>query len=370
MPGPADIVQDAGRIAVLKAGGLGDLLFAEPALAALRAAYPLARIVLLTSPAGVELLRGRPGPVDLAEEVPPFEKPLPPRAELRLEAFSARMAAERFDVAVQLHGGGSNSNLLLRRLGAHVTAGLRTPDAPSLDRIVPYVYFQSEVLRCLEVASVLGARPVSLEPRLEITPADIAASRAALAEDGRPLAVLHPGAGDRRRWWPADKFAAVGRMLAGGGARVAVVGTLPERRVCHRIAAAVPRAVDLCGRLTLPALTGLLARTRVVVSNDSGPLHLASAVGAPTVGVYWCGNLVNAGPATSTRHRAYAAWRLDCPACGANCMAEGCEHDASFVADVRVEDVARAALELARDAGTALDAMPALAGAAGSRRSR
>jgi ADP-heptose:LPS heptosyltransferase len=96
----------------------------------------------------------------------------------------------------------------------------------------------------------------------------------------------------------------------------------------------------------MTALAGLLGRASVVVTNDSGPLHLANAVGAATVGVYWCGNLINAGPATVARHRAIASWRLLCPECGADCMAEGCAHDASFVADVPVRDVADAALEL------------------------
>ncbi|HEY3317027.1 MAG TPA: glycosyltransferase family 9 protein [Coriobacteriia bacterium] len=343
-----DNLPGVARIAVLKAGGLGDVIFGLPALEALRAAYPSAEIVLLTSRLAAELLRGRPSDADAVLVVPAFEgdEAQAPEARARLEAFCERVRGERFDLALQMHGGGANSNPLTARLGARLTAGLRAPGAPPLDRTAPYVHFQSEVARGLEVAGLVGASAVSLEPRVRLTSADESAAGTALPPDGRPLAVLHPGAGDPRRRWPAAKFAEVGRELAAAGARLAVIGTPPESALTAAIAAAVPSAADLCGALGMRALAGMLGRAAVVVSNDSGPLHLANAVGAATVGVYWCGNLVNAGPATVARHRAFAAWRLECPACGADCMADGCGHDASFVADVPVSEVAAAALEL------------------------
>lgn len=355
VPHDPDIIPGVRRIAVLKAGGLGDLMFALPALEALKAAYPDAELVLLTSASSAELMDGRPGAVDRTLVVPRFEGAVDTAA---LDAFCERARAERFDLVLQLHGGGANSNPLVRRLGAGVAAGLQAAGAPALDRVVPYVYFQAEVLRCLEVAGLVGARPVVLEPRLALTPRDTEASLAALPASDAPLAVLHPGAGDPRRWWPPQRFAEVGRQLASAGGRVAVIGTAPESALARTVAAGVPGAVDLCGALSLGALAGLLGRAGVVVSNDSGPLHLASAVGAATVGVYWCGNLVNAGPVTASRHWAFGAWRLACPVCGVDCMAEGCEHDASFVADVPSAEVAAAALELLSAARSQVTARP------------
>jgi ADP-heptose:LPS heptosyltransferase len=105
-------------------------------------------------------------------------------------------------------------------------------------------------------------------------------------------------------------------------------------------------AVDLSGRLSLSALAGLLSRAHLVVANDSGPVHLAAAVRARTVGVYWCGNLLNSGPLTRTRHRAPVSWRLNCPVCDANCLDGHCGHDASFVEEVPVEVVLSDALDL------------------------
>jgi len=258
------------------------------------------------------------------------------------------MAREGFDLALQLHGGGRYSNPLVRRLGARVTAGLRTPDAPPLDRWVPYIYFQHETLRYLEVASLVGAWAApALEPRLAVTQRDLAQSLRVVPQTHRPLVARHPGAGDPRRRWPAEKFARVGDALAQAGARVVVIGTEAERQVTQAVARAMAhRALDLCGRLSLCGLAGLLWRCSLLVSNDSGPLHLARAVGTATVGIYWGPNLINAGPLTRESHRTAQSWRFHCPECGLNCMEARCVHSASFVADVPVEEVVGQALEL------------------------
>jgi ADP-heptose:LPS heptosyltransferase len=83
-----------------------------------------------------------------------------------------------------------------------------------------------------------------------------------------------------------------------------------------------------------------------VVSNDSGPLHLAASVGAATAGIFWCFNLINCGPLTRSRHRPSASWRLTCPVCGIDCTQGRCVHRASFVADVPTEEVVASALDL------------------------
>lgn len=135
------------------------------------------------------------------------------------------------------------------------------------------------------------------------------------------------------------------RAGVGCGCQVVACGAAQDRALTAQLAAVAP-ARDLGGRLSLGGLAGLLARCRLLVGNDSGPRHLAEAVGAATVGVYWCGNLVNAGPLTRARHRVLASWRLDCPRCGANCMGDGCGHRDSLVAGISAEDVLAEALDL------------------------
>ena len=161
-----------------------------------------------------------------------------------------------------------------------------------------------------------------------------------------PFVLLNPNAGDGRRCWPLEKFAAVGDRLAGEGWEVVVHGTLSERCAVQSVLAGMnQRAKPVGEALSLGGLAALLARCRLVVSNGC-PLHLAAAVGTPTVGIYWCGNLFTAGPVTRLRHRPCISWNLHCPECGQNCIETWCGHHASFVADVAVEEVLENAREL------------------------
>ncbi len=347
----ADRIPNVRTIAVLRANAIGDFLLALPALEALRAAYPTAEIVLLGKRWHRDFLTSRPGPVDRVVVVPPSRGVNDVAGAegdpAELERFFAAMRQERFDLALQLHGGGRNSNPFVLRLGARVTAGVKTPDAPALDRWMPYIYFQHETIRYLEAVALVGAVPTALEPQLAVTDADLAESYDAYPGGSRPIAAIHPGASDSARRWPTAKFAAVGDALAAAGAEVVVTGTPDEADVVADVVAAMrARATNLCGRLSLCGLAGLLARSAVLVANDSGPRHLAQAVGTPTAAVYWCFNLVNASPLTRTRHRLFVSWRLDCPVCGADRSRDSCRHQESFVSGISIEDVAAAALEL------------------------
>jgi ADP-heptose:LPS heptosyltransferase len=353
------------RIVVLRGGGIGDVLFAVPALSALHAAYPDATITVLTSASG-RVLDGRlPFPVCVVEM--PWVAAIHEAAGAqRDDGFLTALRGQRFDLAVQLHGGGRNSNPFLLGLGAAHTVGMRTPDAPALERSIDYVYYQHEVMRYLEVAALAGAAPVALEPELRVLPGDVEAADAALVElpalsgnpesaagAASPLVVMHPGATDPRRRWPADRFGQVAAALAGDGARVIVIGDARERELggAVRAAAASDRVIDLVGALGLPALIGLLARAELFVGNDSGPRHVAQAVGTPTASIYWYGNVINASPLSRGEHRLRMSVRTRCPVCGADqsnvgWTSEFCGHSVSFVAAVRVDDVLADAREL------------------------
>lgn len=337
-------VPEVQKIAVLRANRLGDFIFALPALESLHFAYPEAELVLLALPWHARFLYQRPGPVDRVVVVPPYAgvsvKPGEAEDKDRLEQFFQAMRQERFDLACQLHGGGQYSNPFIVRLGARETVGLKAQDAIALDRWIPYHYFQHEILRYLEVVSLVGAVPLCHEPHLAVTEQDIVELEAVLPGQKRPLVVLHPGASDPRRRWPAEKFARVGDTLTASGATVVVTGMEPERRIVEQVTHTMrAESVNLCGHLSLGALAALLSRSCVVVSNDSGPLHLAHAVGARTVGIYWCFNLMNGAPLSRLRHRPLVSWQLNCPICGCDHSHGHCSHSASFVSDIPVEEV-------------------------------
>ncbi|WP_105030921.1 glycosyltransferase family 9 protein [Arthrobacter ruber] len=336
------------RIAVLRGGGLGDLMFAMPALAALKDRYPDASITLLGMPGHAALLGGRPGPVSEVLELPVSPGVRPGEEDPdAVDRFFAGLHGT-FDLAVQLHGGGRNSNPFLLRLGARHTIGTRTPDAVALERTIPYVYYQHEVFRALEVVGLAGAVPRDLEPRVEVLPGEV--ERAAQLTGARPVVALHPGATDPRRRWPSSSFAEVAVRAAADGCEVVVVGDatdVPMAEEIVRLAHEAAPAADvrsLAGRLTLGELSGVLDRSAVMVGNDSGPRHLAQAVGTPTVGVYWIGNVINAGAMGRSLHRVHFSWVAQCPVCGVDVRqvgwtAERCEHDDSFVAAVQPDAV-------------------------------
>ena len=341
---------DVRRIAVLRGGGLGDLLFAMPAIDALRAAYPDAEILLLGTPLHAELFADRPSPVDQVITLPAargvHEPPGHPFHEAEQLAFVAR--AGPVDLAVQVHGGGRWSNPFLHRLDPKWTVGSRTPDAAELDRWVPFRYYQNEVMRALEIVGLAGAPAVTLIPTVSLTPADL--DRAAVELEGLPdrLVVVHPAATDPRRCWPPERFAEVIAKVADGGAGVVIIGTPGERDLVERATSLSRQRVSAAERirpmthLGLSALCGVLARAEVFVGNDSGPRHLARAVDTPAVGVFWMGNVINAGPLGRARDRVLISWTSTCPVCGADCTREDlprCAHDVSFVATVSTEDV-------------------------------
>jgi ADP-heptose:LPS heptosyltransferase len=338
------------KIAVLRGGGLGDLLFAMPAIDALAEAYPEAEIVLLGTPMHRALLQDRPGPVTRVEVLPHArgvhgaEHEDDPRAT---GVFMRRMRAEKFDLACQLHGGGRYSNPFLLALGARHTIGAATADAAPLERTLPYVYYQHEVLRHLETVSLAGVRSAGPEPVIAVSAAERQRGRELTAAGPEPLVVIHPGATDPRRRWPADRFAQIALRCAGDGARVILVGDGDDAKLAEGIARRAGRAaggavLSLAGRISLAELAGVLAIADLVVGNDSGPRHLAQAVGARTAGIFWVGNLINAGPLTRARHRVQLSWITRCPVCGRDATQVGwtaprCEHDVSFVDDVTVD---------------------------------
>ena len=341
------------RIVVLRGGGLGDLMFALPAVSALKAAYPGATITLLGTPGHAELFQSTLAPVQDVR-ILPFAEGVRPGAEdtAATGAFFGAMRRERFDLAVQLHGGGRFSNPFLLRLGARHSVGTRTPDAALLERCLPYVYYQHEPLRALEVVGLAGAAPVELEARLRPRAGYTARAEEVLdslpGSPNSPVVALHPGATDPRRRWSVNGFAEVAAACAADGNRVLVIGTAAEANLASAIVqrSGSRSVLSLAGALDLGTLTAVLDRCHVLLGNDSGPRHLAQALGTPTVGIYWAGNMINASPLGRSQHRTHLSWVTRCPECGADVTQVGwtslrCPHDVSLMLGIDPDEVYR-----------------------------
>jgi ADP-heptose:LPS heptosyltransferase len=157
-------LRDVRKIAVLGPDGVGEFMFCLPALHALKHSYPDAQLVCLGLPWHAAFLAGRPGPVDRSVVAPTIRQP-----GAALEAFVDAMRAERFDLALQMAGGGRYANALLARFDARLAVGMRSADAAPLDRAIAYGAPVNRRLQLLEVAALAGARAWPMKRQLQAT---------------------------------------------------------------------------------------------------------------------------------------------------------------------------------------------------------
>lgn len=279
----------APSVLVLRALGLGDLLTAVPALRGIRRAFPGHHLQLATDPALHEL-------VDLADAV---DEVVPARG---LEPLT--YGGPPPDVAVNLHGRGPQSHRVLGALSPHRLVAFGCADAGlGVGSVEAPVWRRDEheVARwCRLVNETLG--PV----------ADLADLRLAAPRSPAPRApgvVVHPGAAQAARRWPAERFAAVAGRLADQGHRVWLTGSAGERELAAKVAVEAGLDEDsvLAGTTSLAQLAALVAGSPLVVCGDTGTSHLATAFGTPSVVLFgptppaWWGP-PEAGPHTALWH--------------------------------------------------------------------
>jgi ADP-heptose:LPS heptosyltransferase len=298
---------------------LGDMLCAVPALRAFRRGFAEAAIVLVGLAWARAFAERFEHLVDGFLELPGFPglPEVPPRVA-DLPAFLAEAHAHRFDLVVQLHGNGRVTNTIALLLGGRRTAGFHPPGEPSPggELFIPYPDAGHEIHRLLRLPEHLDL-PVDGD-RLEfpLRPAD-EEELAGLAPElhAGEYACVHPGARSARPW-PPDRFAAVGDALAARGLRVVLTGTNAEADVTRRVSGLMRApALDLAGRTTLGGLGALLARARLLVSNDTGVSHLAAALRVPSVVVVTTSDPGRWAPLDRERHRVVVRPEATDPVC-------------------------------------------------------
>lgn len=243
------------RVVVLRALGLGDLLTAVPALRAVRRAHPGAR-VSLAAPASLRALALHTGAVDDVVDTAPL-------APLAPELAGA-------DLAVNLHGRGPQSTARLAATSPRRLVAYGLPDGPR------WTADEHEVVRWCRLLEQSG---IPADPR------DLLLEVPAAEPPVRDAVVVHPGAAQASRRWPAQRWGRVAAALAAAGHDVRVTGSTGELGLADDVARRAglgPEAV-LAGRTDLPGLCALVAAARLLVSPDTGVAHLATAFGTPSV---------------------------------------------------------------------------------------
>jgi ADP-heptose:LPS heptosyltransferase len=287
-----DVSKDPGNILVLDFGQLGDVVLSLPALSAIRGRFPQARISVAGGTVAAPVLEMS----GAADRTLPIDRVrLRDGPKLRSLARLARLVGDvrraRFDLVIDLHSL-SESNLLgylsgaparlFAQRGGRSLDFLATMRAPWEDRE------KHLVDRYLEALTPLGIADAPRVPQLRTRREDDEAVQRILQERGlaaeQPLVGLFPGASLPQKRWPLERFAELASLLEHhDGARMVLFLGPEEITMARQVRSAFSSAVIVLDGLTLSQLASATARLALLVSNDTGPMHLAAAVGTPVL---------------------------------------------------------------------------------------
>lgn len=341
----------AERILIVRLGAIGDVVNSTVLLNHLRDLYPKAFIAWAVHPLSAPMLEGHPG-LDETLVIPKDQFPF------KLAELKARLAPYRFDLALDLQKL-AKSALVAWLSGAKVRIGYdfrRTKELSWLmhthriGRSDPQSHVVDQVLEFAKLVGVPDARAVW---RLPITDADRAVARQLNLSSERPHVAVCIGASEPAKRWFAPGFARVMDLVAeAGGVPVLIGGPSPtERAVADDIRKLARRPFKDAAAAGggLRSLLGLLEHAGAFVGGDTGPLHLAAALGKACVGLYGPQNPERSGPYGS---RAYTIFKeLPC----APCFAGKCPHETvSCLRAIRAEDVMDSLRRIQKDRGVPL----------------
>jgi lipopolysaccharide heptosyltransferase I len=325
----SDILQaDFSRIMLIKPSAVGDVVHTLPVLEKLRRRYPHARIDWLLTPENAAIVRGH----SAVSNILLFARRDFAKEGRRAGAVSGllRLVREirstRYDLAIDLHGQ-LRSALFALASGAPVRIGFDRPVARGASRFqgirlgnIPQrgwagaregswlAYTHRIPIPTLEVHAVdrylwlgklLGFDDSPPTFNLPVSPeaeAHISALLAPNTSAGQPLAILIPGTMWETKHWTSEGFAGVARRLNESGFAPIFIGTQPEQALNRSIQARAPGSIDFTGKTNLADAIALIRRAAVVVTNDSGAMHIAAALGRPAVSIFGPTNPVTVGP--------------------------------------------------------------------------
>jgi heptosyltransferase II len=342
------------RLLIRGTNWIGDAVMSEPALSAVRQAFPKAEITLLAKPAIAELLQQHPA----------VDRLLVYDHRGRHARFSGKWALGselrrgRFDVAILFQNAFEAALLAFlagipRRYGYGtdgrgflLTDAVTVPDRTALMHQTQYY---------LGLLRPLGITPQPAAPRLFVSEAEEERMRERLVEAGiqatEALIGINPGStyGSAKRWLP-ERFAdATDRVVEQFGGRVVIVGAAGEEALGQAIAERLrSKPVVLSGRTSIRELMAVIKRCRLFVTNDTGPMHMAAAFGVPVVAVFGPTDFRTTSPFGET-HR-IVRQSVEC----SPCLLRECPIDHRCMTGVTVEQVYEAAvkqLQLQNDKG-------------------
>jgi len=349
--------QTPQRILVIRLDRIGDVVLSTPVLRALRDAYPSAFIAMMVRPACRELLEGHP----CLNAVILYDKDGRHRGIGSTIRFARDLRRFRFDTVLVLHPS-RRSHWIPWLAGIPARIGWNRKSGWLLTRRVPHRKQEGakhEAAYTLDLLRELGLTPPAPAPSIALHPdaarrIDALLREAALSTEqgGGPLVAIHPSASCRSKRWLPERFAHVAdRLVELRQARIVLVAGEADAPHADAVARAMRhRSLNLAGRLSLGELACLLRRCTVLISNDSGPVHVAAAVGTPVVALFGR-NQRGLSPArwgpVGPRHVVLQK-EVGCRVC----LAHKCDIDFLCLSSIATEEVLGAVLPFLVDAPT------------------
>lgn len=272
------------RFLILSTTGLGDTLWGTPAIRALRQCFPASYIGIITSPIGKALLRHN----RRIDELFLANDPLLPS----LLPLYHRLKSKKITHILNFHTSQRPILPLAAMLGAQEIIGTEGINK-GLDFLLSKPLENTpmhEIQRRLHIVEQVGAKTLDSSMELFLSPEDESGAEAFLSSLQFPpylsLIGLHPGAKDKFKQWPPSHFIELGKRLTQElGSGILITGTPSERDLVESVATKIPGSIPIT---TLPLLTmaALIQRMNLMITNDTGPMHLAFALKTPTIGLF------------------------------------------------------------------------------------
>lgn len=339
---------DARRVLVVQTAFLGDVVLTTPLFRALKRVLPGCRLSALVTPEAAPLVEEDPH----LDELLTYDK----KGGEGFGAVLAKIRRGTHDLLVAPHRS-HRTGLLALLSGVPERVGFRQAGFSwAYNRKVERPSSLHEVDRNLALVRGLGAEPLDSDRVLhvgygaaEARAVEELLTAAAVGSDER-LIGLCPGSVWATKRWSAEGYARVGRELSAQGFRVVLLGGPGDRAVCAEVARGIgPACVDAAGRTPLKALAAWMDRLALVVTNDSGPLHVAAARGTPTVAIFGATTpALGFGPFHSASRVVEAD--LPCRPCGKHGPQKCPEGHFRCMGQVSPESVLRAAGEILGEA--------------------